>query len=151
MLEQRAHVIAVTPHDLMLQPVSRDDCPRCASGQGCGAMLFGQGSKRAGAFPLARVDTLPLAVGDIVVLGLEPALLQRLAFALYGLPLLALLATAGLLQATALNEALQVALATGVMLLGFVGVHRWQRRVTRRPVLTVLRREATAYCSESAS
>lgn len=104
-------------------------CARCAAGKGCGAALLA-GDAGVRRFEVAVPDGLELATGDRVRLTLAPRHLLEASLAVYGWPLLALVA------APAAANALWGPLSDGVLLVVAalaVGVtlHRTRRRLER--------------------
>lgn len=96
MLEEKGHVVALEPNAVWVEVVRGSTCSSCSKQSGCGQSvmeLLGVGQKAA----RLRVSTdLCLTVGDWVVIGVPERTLVRSAVLLYLLPLLGLLAGAGM-------------------------------------------------------
>lgn len=93
MIEAIATVLDVESDRVLVEVQRRTACGSCESKDGCGtSALAGWFSRRVSRLPLRT--TLPLRVGDAVVIGLEEAALLRASLLLYLLPILALVAGA---------------------------------------------------------
>ncbi|NQD37354.1 hypothetical protein HPT27_09965 [Permianibacter sp. IMCC34836] len=136
---------------MQLRPLQRADCPRCAAGNGCGAQLFSAKTNSTATLSVATSEDCVVACGDVVVVGMQPQLLQRAALWLYGVPLLVMLLTVALAAAASLPESVQVLLTALVLVASFWLVRQRLSRLTRQPVLTLLRREVLdSPCSDNA-
>ncbi len=89
-------------------------CRRCASGKGCGAGLVGD-TENARRIDMPIPAGMRLAVGDPVSLSVAPRQLLRAAAIAYGIPLIALLAAAGIarIAMTGFNDLLAIVIAVG--------------------------------------
>lgn len=126
LIEQRARVVAIRDGRLGLSPVSRVDCARCASGQGCGAQLFGRGSTVSTLLWLPSPLTSSLRVGDEVRLTVSAAFLQRSSLLLYALPLLFMLLVVAIAAALQLTEPMQALIALLSLTLSVVLLQRFR-------------------------
>jgi sigma-E factor negative regulatory protein RseC len=90
-IEQQARVMAVEDGITRVIVGGVAGCPACDAGQGCGAGIFGRLLQRK-PIELRLPDGGGATVGQAVTLGIPESLFLRLAFRLYGLPLLAGLA-----------------------------------------------------------
>jgi len=79
--------------------MARSSCVACASGRGCGAGLFSR-LLPAPTQEFVLHSSLPLAVGDQVLLQAAQTDVDRMAWIWYGLPLLLMLALAAVTQWT---------------------------------------------------
>lgn len=157
LLEQRARVVAISDGQLQLAPVRPADCPRCAAGQGCGGQLFGASTiEQRAAGVVAGSPAGPLivpinphvsvSVGDVIVVGIQPHTLQKAALLLYAVPLLVMLVAALLLNQLAFSEPVQALLIALSLVASFLLIRRYSRPLARTPLLTVLRKDASAPC-----
>lgn len=136
MEECRGTVLSVEAGHALVQPDNPANCRACAEGRGCGGGLFARALAREGA-PLSVENRLQADVGDCVVLGTAGSGLLSAALLVYLMPLLALLAGAGLGQLLGGGDAPAMlggglGLATGFALLRFGG-QAWLRRHTAEP------------------
>jgi sigma-E factor negative regulatory protein RseC len=90
-IEQQARVVAVEGGLARVSVGGVSGCPACDAGEGCGAGIFGRLLRRK-PFELSLPDVGGASVGQAVTLGIPESLFLRLAFRLYGMPLLAGLA-----------------------------------------------------------
>ena len=97
-------------------------CRRCASGKGCGAGLL-TGLARERRIDVAQPQGMQCNPGDKVALAIAPGQLLRAAAIAYGIPLLALIAAAGLaaLAGSTVSDGPAIALVLGGLFLGVVG------------------------------
>ncbi len=114
MIEEFAIVVAHEPGIAWVETSHRNACGTCDQSAGCGNALLG-GLFTLGANRLALEDRLGIAIGERVVIGIPDTLLVRAAVIAYLIPLLTLVAGAGLAQWLQLAE-------TGVALTGIVGL-----------------------------
>ena len=142
MMEQSALVIAVEATHCWVETQRPSACGSCAAQAGCGAGVLGalSGQRRT---RMRVASSLPLQVGDTVLLGLSEGVLLRGALLLYGLPIGLLLAGALLGQAVFAHAGeelviLTSALGLGLGLLAARALVRGWRGVQIQP--TVLRR-----------
>ena len=94
-------------------------CRRCSAGKGCGAgLLTGAESERR--IEVTQPPGLRLDVGDVVLLSVSPRQLLRAASIAYGLPLIALVAGAGLawLAGAGPSDLVALALTTAGLCVG---------------------------------
>lgn len=99
-------------------------CPRCASGKGCGAGLFGDSKQKRTVEALVVAET-DLHSGDSVELRLAPAGLLGAAGIVYGLPLLGALLAAGAAWFLQLSDAAAAMVAVLGLIGGFM-MGRWR-------------------------
>lgn len=93
LIRERARVLEPFPGGAWVAVEGREDCARCAAGQGCGASTLA----RVLGDRLSRVEVTsesPLAAGATVELGIDPRVISLAAALVYGVPLLALFAGA---------------------------------------------------------
>lgn len=124
-IEERARVLRAEHGTAWLHCESQAGCQRCAEGRGCGGGVFARLLKRR-LEEMPVENTLGVAAGDAVLVGLEPAAVQNAALMMYGLPLAGLLS--GAVFGSMLGEAGQDAGAMLGAALGFVvgfGLARW--------------------------
>lgn len=127
-IEQRARVAAIRDGRLGLSPLSRAECARCASGQGCGAQLFGPRPSASTLLWLPSPLASTLRVGDEVRLSVSATLLQRSSLVLYALPLLLMLLVVAIAAALQLAEPMQALVALLSLALSMVLLRRYQAR-----------------------
>ena len=138
MQECRGTVLAIENGHALVQPDNPANCQACAEGRGCGGGLFARALTREGA-PLRVENRLQVGVGECVVLGTAGSNLLSAALLVYLMPLLALLAGAGLGQVLGDGDGPAVlgggiGLASGFALLRFGG-RAWLRRHTAEPMM----------------
>jgi sigma-E factor negative regulatory protein RseC len=147
MMEEQARVVARDGDFLWVETVRRGACGGCGESAGCGASILGQlVSGRANR--LALEDTLGLAVGERVVVAIPDDLLVRASLAAYLLPLVGLVAAAGVAQWLGLTDVLVALvgvsglglglLATGAITGGAVARKRYRPLLLRRLPPTAL-------------
>ncbi|MDP1708057.1 MAG: SoxR reducing system RseC family protein [Gammaproteobacteria bacterium] len=90
MMEEQARVVALQPGFVWVETERKSTCGACSLSKGCGSAVLARllGSRRT---RIKAMNTLPVTVGDEVVLGLAEDALIRGSLVLYALPLLALL------------------------------------------------------------
>lgn len=134
MIEQPGRVVAAADGRAWVRVGARAGCTACDEGRGCGAGLFGR-LLRDGTVDLEVRDAAGVKPGQRVQLGIPERLFLRLAWGLYGAPLLAGLAGAmaghfatAMVDGSAPSGLLQdaAALAAGV------GCAAWSLRHARR-------------------
>jgi len=126
----RGQVISINPDNSVVVDIeSALACERCASGKGCGAGLLGarQGERRITALV---ADHLQLESGDAVSVALEPSNVLRAATIVYGYPLLAAIAMAGLAYKLRMDDVGAALSALGGLLAGII-VARWRLQGAR--------------------
>lgn len=93
LIEQEATVVRVHAGRVVLEARRRSSCSACSNSAGCGtsliAELLGEGSTR-----LELTDTLGLAQGERVLVGISQGALNLASVLVYLAPLVALIATA---------------------------------------------------------
>ena len=90
MMEENARVVALQTGFVWAETERKSACGACSLNKGCGSAVLARlmGSRRT---RIKAMNTLPVAVGDEVVLGLAEDALIRGSLVLYALPLLTLL------------------------------------------------------------
>jgi sigma-E factor negative regulatory protein RseC len=91
MLEESATVVKIENQQIWVA-AENNGCSGCAQKSGCTTANLGKILKRK---PVSVANSLPLSVGDKVIVGIEEIVLLKAAFLLYVLPLIALLIGAG--------------------------------------------------------
>lgn len=141
MIEEQAEVTAVEGSHAWVACRAQQGCARCAAGNGCGGGLLGRwlGDR------LHRVRVVHaggIAVGDCVVIGLDERALLRLAAAVYGIPLAALIGGAVAAEALYGTDSAALAGAAAGLAGGFAWVRAFSRKMSanRRFQPAVLRR-----------
>ncbi|TSA50414.1 MAG: Fis family transcriptional regulator [Nitrosomonadales bacterium] len=123
MIEEQAVVIRVDQDQAYLEIVRRSPCGLCGQTRGCGISLWGRlFGHRQSMFQAS--NGIAARAGDNVVVGVEEKALLASSLAVYGMPLLALLAgTAlgtGLAPAAAARDLYSVLGAVAGLLLGLL-------------------------------
>lgn len=96
MIEESGRVVALESGAVWVETLRKSTCSACSANAGCGQGLMDKlGVRQRRGFVRALCD-LQLSVGDQVVIGVREDLLLRAALWVYLLPLLGLLAGAGL-------------------------------------------------------
>ncbi|HEX4911487.1 MAG TPA: SoxR reducing system RseC family protein [Permianibacter sp.] len=149
LIEQRAQVAAIRDGRLGLVPVSRAGCARCASGQGCGAQLFGRHASSSTLLWLPSPLASSLRIGDEVRLTVAAELLQRSSLGLYAAPLLVMLTTVAIAAALQWPESVQALAALLSLLLSLLLLRR--HLLLHRGVTAALIGVASAACSPEPS
>ncbi|MCF6256411.1 MAG: SoxR reducing system RseC family protein [Gammaproteobacteria bacterium] len=136
MIEEHAQVIALENNDVWVETQRRSACGQCAANKGCGTATLARvlGNKRSQVRTLNPQAT-SVAVGDEVVIGINEQALVRGSLAVYTVPLLMLfffgflgqLLSAQLLMTN--QDILPIVLGLSGLLLGFVWVRRFTRRI----------------------
>ncbi|MDH3713657.1 MAG: SoxR reducing system RseC family protein [Gammaproteobacteria bacterium] len=96
MIEQPALVAAARRHKVWVRSCAATHCHACATGRGCGAGWLLRCFAVRASEPLVIKHSGPLAAGDRVILSVPERWLLTAAAAVYGAPLLGLLAGAAL-------------------------------------------------------
>ena len=97
MMEEQGTVVAREDGTVWVETTRRSACHGCGQGAGCGTSLFGRlFSSRPNV--LALDDFLGVDVGERVVIGIPDTLLVRASLAAYALPLVTLIAAAGMAE-----------------------------------------------------
>ncbi len=136
MIEEHAQVIALENNDVWVETQRRSACGQCAANKGCGTATLARvlGNKRSQVRTLNPQAT-SVAVGDEVVIGINEQALVRGSLAVYTVPLLMLFVFGflGQLLSTQLlmtnQDILPIVLGLSGLLLGFVWVRRFTRRI----------------------
>ncbi|MFN2300889.1 MAG: SoxR reducing system RseC family protein [Gammaproteobacteria bacterium] len=130
MIEEQAEVTDIDGLHAWVACRAQQDCARCAAGNGCGGGILGRwlGDR------LHRVRVVhqgEIAVGDCVIIGLDERALLRAAAAIYGIPLLAMLAGAVTGQTLYGHDAAALAGAAAGLAAGFAWVRVFSRKMAR--------------------
>ena len=90
MIEEDAVVVRVESDRVWIETQRKSTCGQCAAKSGCGTAVLSKvlGQKRS---QIPVLKTLPVKVGDRVVIGIKENSLLRGSFAVYAFPLLAML------------------------------------------------------------
>ncbi|VAW98801.1 Sigma factor RpoE regulatory protein RseC [hydrothermal vent metagenome] len=136
MIEEHAQVIALENNDVWVETQRRSACGQCAANKGCGTATLAKvlGNKRSQVRTLNPQAT-SVAVGDEVIIGINEQALVRGSLAVYTVPLLMLFVFGflGQLLSTQLlmtnQDILPIVLGLSGLLLGFVWVRRFTRRI----------------------
>lgn len=133
MLEQPARVVESSEAGVWVEPVAPSSCGVCA-GQGCASRQLAEFFQRRTRCYQVQ-SSLPLSVGDHVVVGLPNGSLLRSVFLLYGLPLVLILAGAVIAQLWRPGDAAAVfgALVGGCVAWSLTVFTRMGRGVRARP------------------
>lgn len=126
MLRQRLRVAALDEGMVTLEGERAAACTRCAARSGCGAGALAE--MLGGRQSLRLPQTLPLAVGDEVVVAMESGTFLGAAALAYLVPPAALAALAMLSEAFGLSNGVTAALAVPAFALSFVPLRRADRR-----------------------
>ncbi|WP_455211593.1 SoxR reducing system RseC family protein [Kaarinaea lacus] len=91
MIEEQGKVVAVQEDWIWVQTERKSVCGQCAANKGCGTSVLAKvfGSKSSS---IAVLKTLPVQVGDEVIIGIEEDSLVKGSLLIYALPLLLLIA-----------------------------------------------------------
>lgn len=93
MIEEQAVVVGIEGGTALLEVVRRSPCGMCGQTRGCGASIFGKLlGHRNNVFKVE--NSLSAQVGDHVVIGVDEKALLASSVAVYGVPLVAMLAGA---------------------------------------------------------
>jgi len=151
MIEENAQVVRIQDDEVWVETQRSSSCASCSAEKGCGTATL---SKVLGKrHNVVRVlSTIPLGVGDQVVIGIREQALVRGSLAVYAVPILLLLlgALAGELGAEQFvwenAELASVTLGISGLLAGLVWLRRFTRGIQNDPNFQplVLRRQASA-------
>lgn len=128
MLEEAGRVVALGEGIALVETIRSSSCQSCsaksACGQGAVSKVLGQKS-----CVVTALNTLPIKVGDEVVLGLEESTLIKSALLVYLFPLLLMIVGALLMQNFFGTGDFSAAVGGGFgLLLGFSWVYRYNQR-----------------------
>jgi sigma-E factor negative regulatory protein RseC len=150
MIEETVQVVAIHGELAEVQTQRRAACGSCEAKAGCGSSLLASvfGNRRTRITVLNPIQARP---GDRVVIGLQEGSFLRAAFALYAVPLLAMLGGAVFGEWLALRSAAENTELAGLwsgllgLILGLGWVWRFSRRTGRdaRYRAVVLRKAST--------
>ncbi len=138
MIEERGQVLAVAGDRVRVAVERHSACGSCKARAACGQGMM-QALRRERCHEVEARCSLPVQVGDLVVVGVAEELAVRSALLVYVLPLLALLAGALLADALGLNEGWSILAALGGFALAVAGLYLYNRRlaVTCEPVVVL--------------
>jgi sigma-E factor negative regulatory protein RseC len=122
MLEGLARVVAVEGNQVRLEPEQSSSCGHCASAAICGDKGIGTLASRLETRRFALPNELSLAIGDRVVLGIQPQSFIAASALAYVLPLMLSLICAGLAQWQAGRDGITLFAALTGLLGGFAVV-----------------------------
>lgn len=134
MIETRATVVTTGIDHVWLDVQRQSACGSCQVSAGCGTAaltkVWGGRSSRVRA-----ISTLPLQVGDAVIVGLADGVLLRGALLAYLLPVVLLLAGAVLGESAFAGAGEEPVILLGALGLGlgFLAVRIWSRRLRNDP------------------
>lgn len=137
MLEARGYVVAVEPGQAWIESARQSACGSCASKGHCGTGLMGDALSGGGHVSrVMALDSIGVAVGDEVIVGLPEEGMLQASLLLYGLPLLGLVG--GMVAAQPLGEGAAIASGVAGLLAGLALVRPLTRRLlggTPQPVV----------------
>jgi sigma-E factor negative regulatory protein RseC len=151
MLEETAQVVRITSGEVWVETQRRSSCSSCSAAKGCGTATLSKvlGNRRT----VVRVlSTIPLGVGDRVVIGIREQALVRGSLAVYAVPILLLL-LGGLIGELGAEqfiwenaEIASVTLGISGLIAGLVWLKKFTRRIQNDPDFqpVVLRRQTSA-------
>ena len=150
MIEENAQVVRIQGDEVWVETQRSSSCASCSAEKGCGTATLSRvlGKRRN----VVRVlTTIPLRVGDRVVIGIREQALVRGSLAVYAVPILLLLlgALVGELGAEQFiwenAELASVTLGISGLLAGLVWLRRFTRGIQNDPNFQplVLRRQAS--------
>lgn len=146
MREETGRVMRVDEQGVWVTVLRKSTCSACTNQAGCGQGVMERLGIGQSSSPIHAVTELTLSVGDKVVIGIPEETLVQSAVLVYLLPLLALLAAAGLATQWQWSEPAVIALSLGCLVLCAVvvrvGVARYANKPHQKPV--VLRAELSA-------
>ncbi len=133
MLEETARVVEVDHGSIWVETQRRSTCGSCAANKGCGTAAISRvlGNRRS----LVRVlASMPLKIGDEVIIGIRERALVKGSLAVYAVPILLLLLGAVLGELGAQRFLWQSAELASLVLgiSGFIAGLFWLRRFTFR-------------------
>ncbi|KPQ26097.1 SoxR reducing system RseC family protein [Halomonas sp. HL-93] len=123
-IKRQGRVVGYHAHGVIVEVAASPGCMQCAKGQGCGAGLL----ERRPAWQVSVDTRLPrdnddeLALNSEVTLVMLKASMTRLAWLVYGLPLLMALAIAGLFGTLSDEMWLAPSLFFSVLISGMIGL-----------------------------
>lgn len=138
MIEENARIVEIEKDFVWVETQRQSTCDACSVNKGCGSAVLATllGSRRT---RIKVLNTLSVAHGDEVVIGLKENALVQGSFAVYAVPLLALLAFALLgeylnarLQITE-TEAVSIAFGLAGLASGFAWLRRYTARISKDP------------------
>lgn len=136
MLTQPARVLSVEQHQVIVESLSKANCPRCAQGVGCGggvlAKLFGDKSFKL-SFDTESLSSEVPEQDQLVQLTVSEKLLVKAALVLYGIPLFSLLAFAIVFSIVFASELIIIFSAVTGFMLGLVAARKISRNLLLKP------------------
>lgn len=145
MIEEAGRVVAVEPGAVWVETLRRSGCGRCDEPGGCGNGALARRAREKLAHVRAQ-NSLSLAIGDGVVVGVPEQAVARGALLVYVLPLLALVAGGLVGGAWRPGDAGTLAGAGVGLLAAFVLLRRWPARRTATEPVVLRRLEAAPAC-----
>ncbi|MEA2080609.1 MAG: SoxR reducing system RseC family protein [Pseudomonadota bacterium] len=151
MLEETAQVVRIKGAEVWVETQRRSNCSSCSAEKGCGTATLSRvlGNRRN----VVRVlSSMPLRVGDRVVIGIREQALVRGSLAVYAVPILLLL-LGGLIGELGAEQFIwenaefaSVTLGISGLIVGLVWLKRFARRIQNDPDFqpVVLRRQTSA-------
>jgi sigma-E factor negative regulatory protein RseC len=142
-IEEQGEVLAVDDAHAWVACRAQQDCARCAEGRGCGGGLLGRllGDRL---YRVRAIHDGGISEGDCVVIGLDERVLVRAAAAVYGVPLVLMVAGAVAGQSVYGADLAALAGAGAGLAVGFAWVRAFSRKMLahRQFQPAVLRRAA---------
>lgn len=92
MIEERVTVERLDAGHAWVVAGSREGCPRCEAGQGCGGGVLGKMTRQKVRRVRVRNPLTNLRIGDAVIIGLDESALMTASIVMYLVPLLLMLA-----------------------------------------------------------
>lgn len=133
MLEETARVVQVDEDAVWVETQRRSTCGSCSASKGCGTAAISRalGKRRS---IVRALSSMPLKIGDEVIIGIRERALVKGSLAVYAVPVLLLLLGALLGELGAQRFLWQSAEAGSLVLgiSGFAAGLLWLRRFTRR-------------------
>ena len=97
MIKQAAKVIAENDTSYLLETLPKSNCPRCASGKGCGGGLLTEAFSNK-VFRVAVNKSITLNINDLVQIGINSSVLVKTSFIVYFQPLILMICGAFIAQ-----------------------------------------------------
>lgn len=135
MIEESGRVVAVEAGAVWVETLRKSTCGSCAANAGCGQGLMDKLGVSARRGHVRALSDLRLTVGDSVVIGVREDLLLRAALLVYLLPLLGLLAAAGLANGAGLGEPLVIIAGVLGLALTWFAVRQQSQRTATDPAM----------------
>jgi sigma-E factor negative regulatory protein RseC len=95
LIEERAKVVAIDKAAIWVEARRESSCSRCAANKGCGnAVLQKVFGRKRNIFPIVvnrELENVSVEVGDEVVIGVKESAVVKSSFAVYVIPILAII------------------------------------------------------------